>query len=124
MAKLNIVSPMFLVTLLMGVAMVLPGLANQAPAPATEDFKSLEECAVKFGACGYEVYLFVFEHGRPVSDKCCAKLVQVGKVCHEKLVKYLLSKPGYTGNVSEKLAMGEKVWDYCAFLAPAYSPSI
>lgn len=123
MAKLNIISPiLFLVIMVLGV-MVLPGLAIQAPAPAPTYYKFLEDCAIKVGACGYEIYTTVFEHGS-VSDKCCAKLVFIGKLCHDELVKYLLTKPGFSGHKSETLAKSEQVWDHCvSVLSPASSPS-
>ncbi|KAF3442108.1 hypothetical protein FNV43_RR16024 [Rhamnella rubrinervis] len=106
----------------MGV-MVLPGLAIfQAPAPAPTNYKFLEDCATKIGACGSEIYTSVFEHGS-VSDKCCTKLVFTGKSCHDQLVKYLLSKPGFGGNESETLAKSEDIWDHCVSLSPACSPS-
>lgn len=123
MAKLNIISPtLFLVILLMGVV-VLPGLAIRAPAPAPTNYMFLEACATELGACGYEIYKSVFERGS-VSDKCCTKLVFTGKLCHDELVKYLLSKPGFGGNQSETLDKSEEIWDHCVSLSPASPPSL
>ena len=97
------------------------GLSNVASAPsnAPESQSSyghyLANCASKLDSiCSKDIYFAVFFGNTTVIEDCCNELVyDVGKVCHDDMTKYVLTKTKFRSNNAQILKRSEKVWNDC-----------
>lgn len=87
--------------------------------------KDMETCVKQLDeACGKEILLRVFfNDGNPSAD-CCMQLVEMGKPCHDKLVKATVSSPQYRKNSKAILERSQRTWSECLFEAKSSSPHI
>ncbi|CAL5366660.1 unnamed protein product [Camellia sinensis] len=104
-------------------------LEDFALAPSPID-AYLEKCAENFtDTCGSQVFEGIFEN-MTVTAPCCKNLLQVGKPCHDGLVKRILDLPWIRRHVSESrvLSQSDEIWRKCvsdevAVFSPSSSPT-
>ncbi|KAH7855611.1 hypothetical protein Vadar_026747 [Vaccinium darrowii] len=108
------------------------GAVDTSPAPSpTDNEQFLKSCVSKFtDKCGPQVFGGVFMHVT-VTEPCCKNLVNVGKQCHDGLVRRIYDEEvrrAREGNgevvVDEErgsriLSRSEKVWNDCVRLGVA-----
>ncbi|KAB2064754.1 hypothetical protein ES319_A09G043200v1 [Gossypium barbadense] len=70
-----------------------------------------------------EAFTTIFKTGS-ISNKCCGKLVVLGKVCHSALVKRTLENPRFKDlNPATIIAKRIQTWNNCLALIDSPSPS-
>ncbi|KAB2086824.1 hypothetical protein ES319_A04G061700v1 [Gossypium barbadense] len=115
MASLNVYSVLVVLFLTCGVVMA-----------TKENDQIIKEnnCETKMGfPCVLEAFTSIFNTGS-ICNKCCGKLVVLGKVCHSALVKRTLENPVFKGlNPATIIAKSIQTWNYCLALIDSPSPS-
>ncbi|ESW33399.1 hypothetical protein PHAVU_001G065900 [Phaseolus vulgaris] len=78
-----------------------------------EDY--LTNCASNLDTfCGKDVYFAIFFGNTTVNEDCCDELVSgVGKVCHDDMTKYVLTKLNFKNNYVQILERSQKIWNDC-----------
>ncbi|TYH21735.1 hypothetical protein ES288_A04G069700v1 [Gossypium darwinii] len=115
MASLNVYSVLVVLFLTCGVVMA-----------TKENDQIIKEnnCETKMGfPCVLEAFTSIFNTGS-ISNKCCGKLVVLGKVCHSALVKRTLENPLFKYlNPAKIIAKIIQTWNNCFALIDSPSPS-
>jgi len=95
-----------------------------AEGPLSSYEKYLTNCATQlYPNCGEEIFSTVFFGKTTYSNVCCLNLVNdVGKSCHDGLVKYILSSPKFQKNKISIWERSEQVWNDCASRAQDNTP--
>ncbi|QCE00060.1 hypothetical protein DEO72_LG7g1346 [Vigna unguiculata] len=96
-------------------------LSNVAPAPSNwpgpvSSYQSyLANCAANLDPiCGRDIYFAVFYGNATVIEDCCDKLVSnVGKVCHDDMTKFVLTKTQFLSSAVQIVERSQKVWNDC-----------
>ncbi|KAJ8430966.1 hypothetical protein Cgig2_003550 [Carnegiea gigantea] len=72
-----------------------------APEPIVQPLKG---CAGKVtGACGPKIYEFVFDNSGVLSEKCCERLLNVGRECHDSDTNSILSEGEFSNEEREEI---------------------
>lgn len=81
--------------------------------------KYLTNCANQlYPICGEEIFSNVFFGNTTYSNICCLNLVKdLGKSCHDDLVKYILLSPKFKKNIISIWERSEQVWNDCVSIA-------
>lgn len=117
MANFNVV--MMSLFVLVVASTCIPSLA----ADENDTKKIWDKCVVKISPkCALKVISQIFGNG-VVTDPCCQELVQEGKECHDKLVKYIADRPSLIGNESNYLKKRDELWAHCVSVSKALSPA-
>jgi len=92
--------------------------------PLSSYQKYLNNCAQQlYPICGEEIFSNVFFGNQTFSNVCCLNLVKdLGKSCHDDLVKYILSTPKFQKNKISIWERSEQVWNDCASRAQDNTP--
>lgn len=117
---MNIMSPILMVTLLLGsiAVMILPGNAVPEPALARPDSLG-DNCARLFESCTGVIYSALLRNGS-VNNKCCTILKFSGKRCLAYM-SLILCLQTYCG--INYMAETDRVWESCVS-TPTFSPSL
>ncbi|KAL0700999.1 hypothetical protein Bca4012_057121 [Brassica carinata] len=117
MVKLNIVIMSFVVLIV--VSTCVPSLAGDE----NEAKRLWNQCIAKIRPkCALGINSQVFGNG-VVSIPCCHELVQEGKKCHNRLVKYIADRPNLIGYESKYLLKRDELWAYCVSVSKTVSPA-
>ncbi|OMP04035.1 hypothetical protein COLO4_10003 [Corchorus olitorius] len=96
---------------------------DDEPELSPKQLKYLQDCAKKMTPeCAKEVFAYMFED-MVVTDQCCELLIKMGEPCHLGLVKTIMVIPEYKANASYAIPRSKQVWNKCAALVGAHSPS-
>jgi len=84
----------------------------------------LYDCTTQlYPICGEEIFSTVFFGNTTYSNVCCLNLVNdLGKLCHDGLVKYILTSPKFQKNKVSIWERSEQVWNDCASRAQDITP--
>ncbi|EFH41746.1 hypothetical protein ARALYDRAFT_494746 [Arabidopsis lyrata subsp. lyrata] len=66
--------------------------------------------------CALDIIAVVFENGT-ISDPCCNDLIKEGKMCHDKLIKYIADKPMLIAHETEYLKKSDDLWNHCVSIS-------
>ncbi|KAL3643899.1 hypothetical protein CASFOL_011831 [Castilleja foliolosa] len=89
-----------------------PRLPERRYRPNYREF--LEGCARKVTEkCAKEVVYSIFEKRKEVDKKCCMRLVNMGKECHDALVEALDNLGKYEKKRKEVKENSGRVWKHC-----------
>ncbi|KAB2032247.1 hypothetical protein ES319_D05G359400v1 [Gossypium barbadense] len=115
MGSLNVYSVLVVLFLTCGAAMA-----------TMENDQIIKEnnCETKMSLpCVLEAFTSIFEKGS-ISNKCCGKLVVLGKVCHSTLVKRSLENPLFKYlSPATIISKSIQTWNNCLALIDSPSPS-
>ncbi|RDX76338.1 hypothetical protein CR513_43679, partial [Mucuna pruriens] len=94
------------------------GEPNYTLGPLSSYEEYLNNCAARlYPNCGDEMFSAIFFGNQTVTYDCCFQLVNdVGKLCHDDMVKYILKLPEYGPNQTEILHRSEIIWNDCLYL--------
>ncbi|OVA10616.1 Prolamin-like domain [Macleaya cordata] len=93
------------------------------PEPSQGFYDYLDNCTANVPAeCGLEIVAALLKT-EDVSYDCCENLIEMGKDCHDALVETIGTIDTFKSLASELPQRGSEVWNYCANLATAPSPS-
>ncbi|TYH74185.1 hypothetical protein ES332_D05G380500v1 [Gossypium tomentosum] len=113
MASLNVYSVLVVLFLTCGAAMATK---------ENEQIIKENNCETKMGLpCVLKAFTSIFETGS-ISNKCCAEVVVLGKVCHSALVKTALENPLFKDLVPATI-IAKSIQTWNNYLALIYSPS-
>ena len=77
--------------------------------------KEIEQCKHKVSKkCGVMIVNEMFFNNATTSDTCCKAVANMGKHCHEQLVKKFSTLPPFQANASKALSRSKKLWHRCA----------
>ncbi|XP_056849925.1 uncharacterized protein LOC130499652 [Raphanus sativus] len=81
--------------------------------------KSLwDTCLLKISPkCALDIIGVVFEN-LTITDSCCHNLVHEGKMCNDKLIKYIADKPLLIANEKKYLKKSDDLWTHCVSISP------
>lgn len=88
------------------------------PEPSPGFYRFAEQCAGKIDdECGEEMIGYLFTDEAVLTDICCLELVDVGKTCHQAMVKVALSLPVLNPYAPEVLRRSEQLWNKCVYVS-------
>ncbi|KAK9733170.1 hypothetical protein RND81_04G048600 [Saponaria officinalis] len=105
------------IVLLIATLLYMASLSFGTPEVVNSD--ELQKCAVGLGGhCGDSLYKYVFENGVQVSEKCCSRLLTVGKDCHNLLAKVIIIYNRFSDKEVKKIhRKRDQVWENCKAVA-------
>ncbi|KOM48525.1 protein DOWN-REGULATED IN DIF1 11-like [Vigna umbellata] len=86
------------------------------PGPVSSSYESyLANCASHLDPiCGRDIYFAVFYGNATIIKDCCDELVRdVGKVCHDDMTKFVLTKTQFKSSGVQIVERSQKVWNDC-----------
>ena len=88
------------------------GGTQAVPAPIVQPLKG---CAGEvISACGPKIYEFVFDNSGVLSEKCCERLLNAGRECHDSDTNSILREGEFSKEEREEvLARHSEVWNLC-----------
>jgi len=88
------------------------GGTQAAPAPIIQPLKG---CAGKVtSGCGPKIYEFMFDNSGVLSEKCCERLLNAGRECHDNDTNSILREVEFSKEEREEiLARHSEVWNLC-----------
>ncbi|KAK7377392.1 hypothetical protein VNO80_02816 [Phaseolus coccineus] len=91
---------------------------SNAPGPVSSYEDYLANCASNLDTfCGKDVFFAIFFGNATVNEDCCDELVSgVGKVCHDDMTKYVLTKSNFKSSYVQILERSQKIWNNCVAL--------
>ncbi|VVB16626.1 unnamed protein product [Arabis nemorensis] len=66
--------------------------------------------------CALDIIDVVFGDGT-LSNSCCHDLVEEGKMCHDKLIKYISDRPSLIAKESQYLKKRDDLWTHCVSIS-------
>ncbi|KAE9608516.1 hypothetical protein Lal_00020880 [Lupinus albus] len=97
-----------------------------APSPLTSEQKYLFNCVSNLNpSCGQDIFYVLLFGNKTLSSDCCSNLVNdVGKICHDDLVKNMFTSSKFKSKETLILENSEKLWNECLlFDVDAESPT-
>ena len=81
-------------------------------------YKHLVQCAKKFNIeCGQKIYFAIYFGNTTLSYECCDKLVnELGKPCHEDLIRFFLKSQTFKYSASQIVARAQQTWNNCSVI--------
>lgn len=94
---------------------------SSSPSPSTctctctQNEDIFQECGDKAGpVCGNAIFLYVFADAKIVTKECCAKLLFMGRRCHNLLTDATIKSKDFDEKlVSQIWSKNGEVWDRC-----------
>ncbi|KAF7806583.1 protein DOWN-REGULATED IN DIF1 11-like [Senna tora] len=84
--------------------------------PPSKDLKFLEKCLTKiYPECGEEIFGGMFGADDDIlpTKPCCFQLVNMGKKCHDTMVKTVLAIPELKSEAPRVLRNSNRIWKAC-----------
>ncbi|KAK7377441.1 hypothetical protein VNO80_02866 [Phaseolus coccineus] len=88
---------------------------SNTPGPVSSYEDYLTNCASNLDSiCGKDIFFAIFFGNTTVIEDCCDELVNdVGKVCHDDMTKYVLTKSKFKSSDVQILERSQKLWNDC-----------
>lgn len=128
---LAIISPALAYNIDDGLGDISPSGGDKIAASASSQSLEAEKsdylylrCAVLLGNdCADEFFDVIFRNDTPiltdkdidlVSKKCCERLVNMGRHCHDKLFNVIAQTTEFSSRLSTTLPRSSQIWDLCS----------
>ena len=130
MAQSSNMFMMMIIFIVGGALLVIPGtlgdisetptpLPQLAPEESPGLYKHLKRCSERFyTGCGPKIYFAIYFGNTTLAYDCCENLVyELGKVCHEDLMRFTLKSQTFKDSASQIVARAAQTWNKCVEIA-------